>query len=79
MHKLTFAARDETMRIEKLTPGMPAGYDQGEKVHEEIMEMIDREADGSDSLEVCACFESTELYVLCPVACGGVCHASWSR
>jgi hypothetical protein len=23
-------------------------------VHEEIMEMIDREADGSDSLEVCS-------------------------
>ena len=28
------------------------GYQQGEAVHEEIMEMIDREADGSDSLEV---------------------------
>lgn len=28
-----------------------AGYDYGEKVHEEIMEIIDREADGSDSLE----------------------------
>ncbi|KAH6617290.1 Tubulin/FtsZ, GTPase domain-containing protein [Chaetomium tenue] len=27
------------------------GYQQGESVHEEIMEMIDREADGSDSLE----------------------------
>ncbi|KAI8802648.1 Tubulin/FtsZ, GTPase domain-containing protein [Cladochytrium replicatum] len=27
------------------------GYSQGEKVHEEIIEMIDREADGSDSLE----------------------------
>ena len=29
------------------------GYQTGELVHEEIMEMIDREADGSDSLEVC--------------------------
>ncbi|CAK7204561.1 gamma-tubulin [Sporothrix eucalyptigena] len=27
------------------------GYQTGEQVHEEIMEMIDREADGSDSLE----------------------------
>lgn len=28
------------------------GYQTGESVHEEIMEMLDREADGSDSLEV---------------------------
>ncbi len=28
------------------------GYATGESVHEEVMEMIDREADGSDSLEV---------------------------
>ncbi|KAI9764218.1 MAG: gamma-tubulin [Geoglossum simile] len=28
-----------------------AGYATGEAVHEEVMEMIDREADGSDSLE----------------------------
>lgn len=28
------------------------GYQTGESVHEEIMEMIDREAEGSDSLEV---------------------------
>lgn len=28
------------------------GYAQGEKVYEDIIEMIDREADGSDSLEV---------------------------
>lgn len=28
------------------------GYQNGEAVHEEIMEMIEREADGSDSLEV---------------------------
>ncbi|KAJ3079446.1 gamma-tubulin [Quaeritorhiza haematococci] len=27
------------------------GYSQGEKVHEDVIEMIDREADGSDSLE----------------------------
>ena len=31
------------------------GYQTGESVHEEIMEMIDREADGSDSLEVSSC------------------------
>lgn len=29
-----------------------AGYAMGESVQEEILEMIDREADGSDSLEV---------------------------
>lgn len=28
------------------------GYQSGEAVYEDIMEMIDREADGSDSLEV---------------------------
>lgn len=27
------------------------GFSQGEKLHEEIMDIIDREADGSDSLE----------------------------
>ncbi len=31
------------------------GYSQGEKVHEDIIDMIDREADGSDSLEVIEC------------------------
>ena len=30
-----------------------AGYATGEVVHEEVFDMIDREADGSDSLEVC--------------------------
>ena len=29
-----------------------AGYAAGEKVQEEVFDMIDREADGSDSLEV---------------------------
>ena len=28
-----------------------AGYEMGDQVHEEIMDMVDREADGSDSLE----------------------------
>lgn len=27
-------------------------FDQGEKIHEDIFDIIDREADGSDSLEV---------------------------
>ena len=36
------------------------GYQTGELVHEDIMEMIDREADGSDSLEVCAKANETE-------------------
>jgi hypothetical protein len=31
-----------------------AGYAAGESVQEEVFDMIDREADGSDSLEVCA-------------------------
>lgn len=30
---------------------MLLGYEQGEKCHDEIFEMLDREADGSDSLE----------------------------
>lgn len=29
------------------------GYAAGEKLYEDIMEMVDREAEGSDSLEVC--------------------------
>lgn len=30
-----------------------AGYSMGEAVQDELLDMIDREADGSDSLEVC--------------------------
>lgn len=29
------------------------GYSAGERIYEEVMEMVDREAEGSDSLEVC--------------------------
>lgn len=29
-----------------------SGFSQGEKIHEDIFDIIDREADGSDSLEV---------------------------
>lgn len=29
-----------------------AGYSMGEQIHEDVIDMIDREADGSDSLEV---------------------------
>lgn len=39
-----------------------SGYSQGEKYHEEIMDMIDREADGSDSMEG---------FVLCHSIAGG--------
>ncbi|KAF8412144.1 hypothetical protein HHK36_000100 [Tetracentron sinense] len=39
-----------------------SGYDQGQKVQEDIMDMIDREADGSDSLEG---------FVLCHSIAGG--------
>ena len=28
------------------------GYSSGQKVHDEVIDMIDREAEGSDSLEV---------------------------
>jgi tubulin gamma len=30
------------------------GYSAGERIYEEVMEMVDREAEGSDSLEVCS-------------------------
>lgn len=40
------------------------GYQTGETVYEDIMEMIDREADGSDSLEVFA-HESKKLLARC--------------
>jgi len=30
-----------------------SGYSQAQTVHEEILDIIDREADGSDCLEVC--------------------------
>lgn len=33
------------------TPTLPMSV-QGEKIHEDIFDIIDREADGSDSLEV---------------------------
>lgn len=33
------------------------GYSAGENVYEEVMEMLDREADGSDSLEVGTVFK----------------------
>ena len=39
-----------------------SGYDQASKVHDTLMDMIDREADGSDSLEG---------FVLCHSIAGG--------
>lgn len=33
------------------------GYSAGERIYEEVMEMIDREAEGSDSLEVSPCID----------------------
>ena len=35
------------------------GYSTGEKLYEDIMEMVDREAEGSDSLEVRNSFPSS--------------------
>lgn len=34
-----------------LPHSLSSGYDEGEKCQDEILDMIDREADGSDSLE----------------------------
>lgn len=42
-----------------------AGYAMGDTVQDEVLDMIDREADGSDSLEVCfATFEKAGTGVL---------------
>ena len=35
----------------KILPFAHIGYEEGERVQDEILDMIDREADGSDSLE----------------------------
>ena len=35
------------------------GYSAGERIYEEVMEMIDREAEGSDSLEVSLAIKAT--------------------
>lgn len=35
------------------------GYSAGERVYDDLMEMLDREADGSDSLEVSPTFHQT--------------------
>lgn len=45
-----------------------AGYGKAEKVAEEIMDMIDREADGSDSLEVISA--SIILHISCSTVTG---------
>lgn len=46
--------RSELLRAGELTRAVQwaKGYAAGERVYEEVMEMIDREAEGSDSLEV---------------------------
>jgi tubulin gamma len=49
-----------------------SGYRQGEENHEHIMEMVDREADNSDSLEVtCRVIQRHRLLVLCHSIAGG--------
>ena len=40
-----------------------SGYAQGEKLNEEVFDIINREADGSDNLEVCS-FEDNALLIL---------------
>lgn len=42
------------------------GYSSGQQVHDDVMDMIDREAEGSDSLEVSAsllCLSVRHAYV----------------
>lgn len=41
----------ESLSYGPATPTLPMSL-QGEKIHEDIFDIIDREADGSDSLEV---------------------------
>lgn len=41
------------------------GYSFGEEVHEELMELINREADGSDSLEV-SCDQTPSFFPVPP-------------
>ena len=43
------------------------GYAAGERLYEEVMEMVDREAEGSDSLEVCVKAELRSAHVLISV------------
>jgi tubulin gamma len=49
-----------------------AGYAMGETVYEEVMEMIEREADGSDSLEVCLSIRGTSITKL-------LANVNWKR
>lgn len=42
-----------------------AGYAMGETVQDEVLDMIDREADGSDSLEVSGGDERREYVMWC--------------
>lgn len=62
------------------------GYQTGESVHEDIMEMIDREADGSDSLEVrgraligCLLIALSCMTLTCRACCPGLHDAALHR
>jgi hypothetical protein len=46
------------------------GYSAGEKVYDDLMEMLDREADGSDSLEVCPTSSAALVPWECAYAAG---------
>lgn len=41
-----------------------SGYAQGEKLNEEVFDIINREADGSDNLEVCLKSLCTLIYLM---------------
>ena len=60
-----------------------SGHSQAEKLQEEIFDIIDREADNSDSLEVCLCV-CVSVCASCTVCClPGLCaeslHCWWDR
>ncbi|XP_036123624.1 tubulin gamma-2 chain isoform X2 [Molossus molossus] len=48
-----------------------SGFSQGEKIHEDIFDIIDREADGSDSLETAPPSLLMQGFVLCHSIAGG--------
>ncbi|XP_018882304.1 tubulin gamma-2 chain isoform X3 [Gorilla gorilla gorilla] len=48
-----------------------SGFSQGEKIHEDIFDIIDREADGSDSLELQNSSRVIKGFVLCHSIAGG--------
>ena len=55
------------------------GYSAGERIYEEVMEMVDREAEGSDSLEVCRYYPFSPVALIYALYTGLYAHALNSR